>query len=65
MDAHGVELLIHGEPPVGNLPVPVAVLDELEARGWLTISEAGPVATVAGEYWLAKWMRAVKRGGTR
>lgn len=43
-----------GEP----LPVTGEALDELETRGWVVITEAGPDATEAGGYWLRRWFTA-------
>lgn len=38
-----------------GVPVNLRSLDELEERGWVEITEAGPRATERGGYWLGVW----------
>lgn len=48
--------------PDGNrVPVPPAVLDSLEEREWLVVTEAGAVATDRGIYALNRWITAKAR----
>jgi hypothetical protein len=51
---------VDGPQVIPSLP---EALDELEQRGWVEITEAGPVSTERGRYWLGRWMtRRLGRG---
>jgi hypothetical protein len=49
---------VDGPQVIPSLP---EALDALESQGWVEITEAGPVSTERGRYWLARWM--TKRRG--
>lgn len=41
-----------------DCPAPVDALDDLEARGWVSISDSGATVTERGIYWMRRWLRA-------
>lgn len=59
LDADGAGLFLACETDRGRREwgVPGAVLDDLEARGWVEIGEAGPAVTDRGRYWLGRWFK--------
>jgi hypothetical protein len=51
---------VEGPQVIPSLP---EALDALESRGWVEITEAGPVSTERGRYWMSRWMtRRLGRG---
>jgi hypothetical protein len=44
---------VEGPQVIPSLP---EALDALEIRGWVEITEGGPVSTERGRYWLSRWM---------
>jgi hypothetical protein len=51
---------VDGPQVIPSLP---EALDALEQLGWVEITEAGPVSTERGRYWLSRWMtRRLGRG---
>jgi len=61
---HEGDVVLTGEIPGEALTFAgiVDALDELERRGWVEVTAAGPVATESGRYWLGRWA-ARERGG--